>query len=76
MQENNGTDKTYSQQNIGLSYASMLLGIPTTSSVTQGAGVSISTPYYALYGADTWRATPKLTVNAGLRFEYEFGPHS
>jgi outer membrane receptor protein involved in Fe transport len=54
----------------------MLLGIPTTSSVTQGAGVSISTPYYALYGADTWRATPKLTVNAGLRFEYEFGPHS
>lgn len=73
-QENNGTDNTYSQSNTGLSYAALLLGIPTTSAVELGAPSSVRTPYYALYAADTWRITHKLTLNPGLRFEYEFGP--
>ena len=73
-QENNGTDKTYSENNTGLAYAAFLLGIPTNSSVAAGAPVSINTPYYALYVEDTWRATRKLTINAGLRYEFEFGP--
>ncbi len=73
-QENNGTDKTYSENNTGLAYAAFLLGIPTTSSVAAGAPVSINTPYYDLYVEDTWRATRKLTINAGLRYEFEFGP--
>jgi hypothetical protein len=73
-QENNGTDKTYTLSNTGLSYAALLVGIPTTSAVQLGAPSSIRTPYYAFYAADTWRVTPKLTLNPGIRFEYEFGP--
>jgi len=73
-EENNGTDKTYSENNTSLAYAAFLLGIPTTSSVAAGAPISINTPYYDLWVADTWRATQKLTINAGLRYEFEFGP--
>jgi hypothetical protein len=73
-QQNNGTDKTYTQQNTGLAYAAFLLGIPSTSSVAIGSPVSIDTPYYAFYVADTWRVSGKLTINAGVRYEYEFAP--
>ncbi|HEX3940288.1 MAG TPA: TonB-dependent receptor [Acidobacteriaceae bacterium] len=73
-QENNGTDSNFTQSNWGLSYAAFLMGIPTSSSVSYTAGKSVSTPYFAFYGGDTWRVTPRLTIIPGLRFEYEFGP--
>jgi hypothetical protein len=44
-QEDNGTDKTYTPSNTGLSYAALLLGIPTTSAVQLGAPTSIRTPH-------------------------------
>jgi hypothetical protein len=73
-QENNGTIPAYSQQNIGLSYASFLMGIQDTSSVSVQAGYSNSSPYYAFFAGDTWRITPKLTVVPGIRYEFEYGP--
>src|SRR6202035_2174894 len=30
-------------------------------------------PYYSGYIQDSWRVTPKLTLNFGMRFEYEAG---
>ena len=33
----------------------------------------MSNPYYGLFFQDTWRASPNLTLNFGLRYEYEDG---
>lgn len=60
--------------NVGLSYASFLMGVQSSATVNQQAPVSVSTPYYSGYVGDAWRITPKLTLMPGLRFEYEFGP--
>jgi len=73
-QQNNGTDSTYSQTNLGLSYAAFLMGVQTTASVTQQAPFSVATPYFAGYAGDTWRVTPRLTIIPGIRYEFEFGP--
>ena len=59
--------------NLGLSWAAFMLGIPTTSSVDANDSYATSNPYYSGYIQDSWRVTPKLTVNFGLRFEYEAG---
>ena len=59
--------------NLGLSWAAFMLGIPTTSSVDANDSYATSNPYYSTYVQDSWRVTPKLTLNFGLRFEYEAG---
>jgi Carboxypeptidase regulatory-like domain len=72
-QENNGSDPTFAASDFALSYASFLMGINTTASVSQVAAQSFQSPYYAAYGDDTWRVSPKLTVIPGIRFELEDG---
>ncbi len=57
---------------IGNPYAAFLLGIPDETgldSVTQPDMKGYSNEY-AFYAQDNWRATPKLTINIGLRWEY------
>lgn len=46
-------------------------------SFTQGLGngqISISTTDWNAYVSDDWRITPRLTLTAGLRYEYEYIP--
>ncbi len=46
-------------------------------SLEQGFGnpkISISTTDWNAYVSDDWRVTPRLTINAGLRYEYEYIP--
>ena len=31
----------------------------------------MTTKFYGLFVQDAWKVTPKLTVNAGLRWDYE-----
>ena len=50
-----------------------MLGVPSTSSVDANDSYATLNPYYAGYVQDAWRVTPKLTVNFGLRFEFEQG---
>jgi hypothetical protein len=60
---------------VGPAYAEFLMGFNT--SATQFAGTvsdKRSDPYMAFYVQDAWRVTPRLTINAGLRFEEEWGP--
>jgi hypothetical protein len=58
---------------LGYSWAAFMLGIPTTSTVDTNATYAISNPYIGWYAQDSWRLSPKLSVNFGFRIEYEMG---
>jgi len=57
----------------GASLASMLLGYPSAGSVVTSDSLSNMMRYGAAYVQDDLRLTPKLTLNFGLRYEYETG---
>jgi hypothetical protein len=61
--------------NLGLALAAFELGIPTSVSLDDQQDFSFYNHYIGTYVQDTWRAAPNLTINAGLRFEYEDGIH-
>jgi hypothetical protein len=51
--------------------ASFLLGLPTSGSIEVNGTRLNSTWYHGLFVQDDWRLSGKLTVNLGLRYEYE-----
>ncbi len=57
----------------GNSVASFLLGYPSSGSVDSTPAISISYRYLGAYFQDDYRATSKLTLNLGLRYELETG---
>jgi hypothetical protein len=59
--------------NLGLSWAAFMMGIPDSMSIATNDNYATHTPYYAWYVQDNWRLTPKLSINLGLRMEYEQG---
>jgi hypothetical protein len=60
----------------GSDFADLLLGLPQQATVQFGPGLERFRSRSAdLFVQDDWRATDKLTVNAGLRYEY-FSPLS
>ncbi len=59
--------------NLGLSWAAFMLGVPTTSTVTANDTYASQNPYYAGYAQEAWRVTRSLTLNFGVRLEYELG---
>jgi Carboxypeptidase regulatory-like domain len=75
-------DRTYTRQfsdessltpsNLGLALAAFELGLPTSASINDEGPSSFSNNWTAAFGQDTWRLG-NLTLNAGLRFEYETG---
>src|SRR5574340_61836 len=58
---------------LGLRWAAFMLGVPSAVSVANNDTFATHSPYYAWYVQDNWRLTPKLTLNLGLRLEYELG---
>ena len=55
----------------GNGIASLLLGYPDSGSILTAAPLRFFTRYYSGYVHDDFRLTPNLTLNAGLRYEYE-----
>ncbi len=51
--------------------ASLLLGLPNSGNQPNEPSVVSTSGYMALYIQDDWKVTPKLTVNAGLRWDAE-----
>ncbi len=58
---------------LGLSWAAFILGIPSGGSVATNDTFATHTPYYGWFFQDSWRVSSKLTINLGLRMEYERG---
>lgn len=56
---------------VGDATASMLLGLPNSGYIPTNATEFWSQPNYGFYIQDDWRRTSKLTLNFGLRWDYE-----
>jgi Carboxypeptidase regulatory-like domain len=75
-------DRTYTRQfsdestltpsNLGLALAAFQLGLPTSASINDELPSTFSNYWTAAFGQDTWRLG-NLTLNGGLRYEYETG---
>jgi Carboxypeptidase regulatory-like domain/TonB dependent receptor-like, beta-barrel len=61
---------TVGSGSIGYRYASFLLGIPDTATVSAPKQVQWRKQAWSFYAQDDWKATPNLTVNYGLRWDY------
>jgi hypothetical protein len=57
----------------GDAFAAYLLGLPSTGSINVPTQHDLFINYYAAYVQDDWRLSSKLTINAGLRYEFEQG---
>jgi hypothetical protein len=66
-----GPNASKASTTTGSSLASLLLGVAASGSVSKTAGDSGQVPYYGLYIQDDWRLTPTVTLNLGLRYEWE-----
>jgi hypothetical protein len=67
------TTNVFPAQPLGLTLAAFMLGIPTSMSIDDNNGFDVRNNYFGTFVQDTWRATRNLTLNFGLRFEYENG---
>ncbi len=66
---------TFSANETGLGFASFLLGLPNQTGTPEG--LPLTFPRANRIGAyipDDWKATRKLTINVGLRFDYNGNP--
>jgi hypothetical protein len=68
-----GGNWTISGQITGAGLADLLLGRVTTLEHGGPAIIPVDQKYLGLYAQDTWRAKPRVTVNAGMRWEPYFG---
>ncbi len=54
----------------GVAFASMLLGVGSGSITTNGPGVSLAEKSYGGFFQDDWKATKRLTLNLGIRWDH------
>ncbi len=64
---------TQSSTTTGADFADLLLGYPDAGSANTAVPLNVYVRYYAGYIQDDIRVNNKLTVNLGLRYEYETG---
>ena len=60
-------------QGNGSNVAQFLLGLPTSGSISTNATAFWSQHYTAAYFQDDWRVSSKLTLDLGLRWDYQTG---
>ena len=71
-------DRAYTQRDplrgdaaSGNSFASLLLGVPATGTSDRNVAPAYGNRYYVLFFQDDWRVSRRLTLNLGLRWDYE-----
>jgi hypothetical protein len=60
---------TFAGTETGSDFADFLLGIPSSYLQTSGGTFHLRDPYGGVYAQDNWRASSKLTINYGLRWD-------
>ena len=66
-----GPNANQASSTSGDSLASFLLGTPSAASVGPAIALSLQTKYAGIFVQDDWKVTDTLTLNLGLRYEYE-----
>jgi hypothetical protein len=69
-----GTDSIVAS-GTGSTYASFLLGATSGASLSLGNGTAYRKYQYAGYVQDDWHANQRLTLNLGLRYDYQAQPY-
>ncbi len=64
------TDNPAAQGTGGSGLATLLTGQPAGGSINNINNVDYNRGIYGLFLQDDWRATPKLTINAGIRYDF------
>ena len=67
------TDNPADQGSGGSSLATLITGQPDGGNINNLNNVDYFRHVYSMFVQDDWRATPRLTINAGLRYEF-FSP--
>jgi hypothetical protein len=60
--------------NVGFPYASFLLGATNTASVSNPSDPQYRRPAWSAFAQDTWKVTRKMTLDYGLRYDYQPAP--
>ena len=60
---------------LGQDLAELALGLPTSGSYDLNASSSFYEHYMGFFAQDDWRIKRNLTINLGLRFDYDFPYH-
>jgi hypothetical protein len=55
----------------GFGVAQMLLGVPTSGSITHSFDAAMASAYGGMYVQDDWKVSRKLTLNMGLRYDID-----
>ena len=66
-------DDTNNAGGLGLEWAAFMLGVPTGISIDTNDSYDLTNPFYGAYVQDDWRVNSRLTLNLGVRYEYEGG---
>jgi len=56
---------------LGFSFAAFLMGLPTSATINQPADYAEQSTTWGVFFQDDWRFNSRLTINLGLRWEYE-----
>jgi hypothetical protein len=64
-----------SPNSIGQSVAELLLGLPDSASLTRQSDYIEQSGAWGFFVQDDWKITPRLTVNLGVRYEFETPLH-